>query len=133
MRLSRNTSSATFVTPKIRILIADDHAILREGLAVLINAQPDMEVVGQASNGADAVQLATERPTDVAVLDVSMPGLDGAHAAERIRAHCADTRVVALTGHPDSSYVRQLLNAGASGYVLKKSAAHVLISAIRTV
>jgi two-component system response regulator NreC len=118
---------------KLRILLADDHAILREGLAVLINGQSDMEVVAQAANGLEAVRVAKDMPIDVAVLDVSMPGGGGAEAAQQIRDCCADTRVLALTRHANTGYVRRLLQAGANGYVLKKSAAEALISAIRVV
>jgi two-component system response regulator NreC len=118
---------------KLRILLADDHAILREGLAVLINAQPDMQVVAQAANGAEAVRIAKEQPIDVAVLDVSMPAGGGAEAALQIRDCCTDTRVLALTRHADTGYLRRLLQAGANGYVLKKSAADALINAIRIV
>jgi DNA-binding NarL/FixJ family response regulator len=118
---------------KLRILLADDHAILREGLAVLINGQPDMAVVGQAANGREAVQIAEEREVDIAVLDVSMPGMGGAEAAEQIRGCCPQVRVVALTRHSDQAYLRRLLQAGATGYVLKKSAAEALIAAIRIV
>ena len=118
---------------KLRILLADDHAIVREGLAVLINAQPDMAVIAQAANGREAVQLAQEREPDVAVLDVSMPEMGGAEAAERVLECCPRVRVLALTRHSDPAYLRLLLQAGAQGYVLKKSAAETLISAIRTV
>jgi DNA-binding NarL/FixJ family response regulator len=118
---------------KLRILLVDDHAILRDGLAMLINGQPDMAVIAQAANGREAVQLAKEREPDVAVLDVSMPEMGGAEAAEQIRACCANVRVLALTRHADQAYLRRLLQAGATGYVLKKSAADALITAIRTV
>ena len=118
---------------KLRVLLADDHAILREGLAMLIGGQADMEVVAQAGNGRDAVRFACELHPDVAVLDVSMPELGGAEASEMIRHQCPSTRVVALTRHADPAYVRRLLQAGAAGYVLKKSAADTLISAIRVV
>jgi two-component system response regulator NreC len=118
---------------KLRVLLADDHAILRDGLAVLINGQSDMEVVAQASNGAEAIRLAKESRIDVAVLDVSMPGVGGAEAAQQIRDCCADTRVLALTRHANTGYLRRLLQAGANGYVLKKSAADALINAIRIV
>lgn len=118
---------------KLRVLLADDHAILREGLALLINGQSDMEVVAQASDGAEAVRLAGESGADVAVLDVSMPGIGGAEAAQQIRDCFSDTRVLALTRHANSGYVRRLLQAGANGYVLKKSAADTLINAIRIV
>jgi two-component system response regulator NreC len=118
---------------KIRVLLADDHAILREGLALLINGQDDMEVVAQAANGKEAVVLAATLEPDVAVLDVSMPELGGAEAADEIRRARPGTRVLALTRHADPAYVRRLLQAGAAGYVLKKSAADALISAIRMV
>ncbi len=120
-------------TPKLRILLADDHAILREGLAMLVDSQSDMAVIAQAENGRDAVRLAREVHPDVAVLDVSMPELGGAEATEAIRRESPGVRVVALTRHSDASYVRRLLHAGAAGYVLKKAAADTLINAIRVV
>ena len=118
---------------RLKILLADDHAILREGLAMLVNAQPDMEVVGEASTGAEAFDLACRLQPDIAVLDVTMPVMGGAEAAENIRETCPDVRVIALTRHSDPAYLRRLLRAGASGYVLKKSAAATLIGAIREV
>jgi two-component system, NarL family, response regulator NreC len=118
---------------KLRVLLADDHAVLREGLAMLIAGQPDMAVVAQAENGREAVRLACDEHPDVAVLDVSMPEMGGAEAAEAIRERCPDVRVLALTRHADHAYVRRLLHAGASGYVLKKGAADALINAIRVV
>lgn len=118
---------------KLRILLADDHAILREGLVLLINAQPDMEVIAQADTGRDAVRLAMELTPDVAVLDVSMPVLGGAEAAEQILKARPHVRVVALTRHAEQGYLRRLLSAGAKGYVVKKTAADALIHAIRTV
>ncbi|CAG1015623.1 Oxygen regulatory protein NreC [Burkholderiaceae bacterium] len=117
----------------LRILLADDHAVLREGLAMLIDVQPDMEVVAQARNGREAVHLCTVHQPDVVVLDVSMPDLDGAEAAERVRELCPTPRILALTRHADQGYLRRLLRAGAAGYVLKRSAADALIHAIRTV
>lgn len=118
---------------KLRVLLADDHAMLREGLAMLIAGQSDMMVVAQAQNGREAVRLACDERPDVAVLDISMPELGGAEAAEAIRKECPDVRVLALTRHADPAYVRRLLQAGASGYVLKKGAADALINAIRIV
>jgi DNA-binding NarL/FixJ family response regulator len=118
---------------KLRILLADDHAILLEGLALLINAQPDMTVVAQATDGEEAVRLVHQTKPDVAVLDVSMPGVGGADAAAQIRAECPSVRVVALTRHAEQAYVHRLLEAGATGYVVKKTAADVLIKAIRMV
>ena len=123
------------VTPgtRLRIVIADDHAILRDGLAMLIGAQADMEVVGQASDGREAVRLAKSLHPDIIVMDVSMPELGGAEAAEQIRDACPEVRVLALTRHADQGYLRRLMQAGASGYVLKKSAADALIDALRVV
>jgi DNA-binding NarL/FixJ family response regulator len=118
---------------KLRILLADDHAILRQGLAMLIDGQPDMEVVAQASSGAEAVSLAETSHPDIAVLDLSMPELGGAEAAEKIRSCCPGVRMLALTRHADQAYLRRVLQAGATGYVLKRSAADTLITAIRTV
>jgi two-component system, NarL family, response regulator NreC len=118
---------------RLRILVADDHAILREGLAVLINAQPDMEVVAQAETGRDAVRLARDEHPDVAVMDISMPELGGAEATEAIRARNPEVRVLALTRHADPAYVRRLLQAGASGYVLKRGGSEALVKAIRSV
>ena len=120
-------------THKLRVLLADDHAMLREGLAMLINAQDDMEVVGQAANGREAVELAKTLSPDIVVMDVSMPELGGVEASEMIRDSCPDVRVLALTRHADQGYLRRLLQAGASGYVLKKSAADALINALRVV
>jgi len=118
---------------KLRILLVDDHAVLREGLKALINAQPDMEVVGQAGNGREAVGKAKHCQVDVIVMDVSMPDLGGAEATEQIKRECPQVRVLALTRHADQGYLRRLLRAGASGYVLKKSAADELIHAVRVV
>jgi DNA-binding NarL/FixJ family response regulator len=118
---------------KLRIFLADDHAVIREGLKLLVNAQPDMEVIGEAGNGKDAVQKARELKPDVVVMDVSMPELNGVQATERLKQARPDVKVVALTVHEDENYLRQLLKAGASGYVLKRAAADELTRAIRTV
>lgn len=117
----------------LRILLADDHAVLRDGLTMLIEAQPDMDVVAQARGGREATRLCESLSPDIVVLDVSMPDMDGAEAAEHIRTHCPRARVVALTRHADQGYLRRLLRAGAAGYVLKRTAADALIGAIRTV
>lgn len=124
---------STVLSPRKRILLADDHAILRQGLAMLVSAQPDMEVVAEAQGGRDAVRLARQFEPHVAVLDVSMPDLGGADAAQQILAECPTTRVLALTRHDDQGYLRRMLKAGASGYVTKRTAADTLIGAIRTV
>ena len=118
---------------KLRILLADDHGVLRDGLTLLINAQPDMQVVACARGGREAVQLAAQLEPQVVVLDVSMPDLGGAEAAEQIRGCCPGARILALTRYADQGYLRRLLDAGASGYVLKRTAGYALIDAIRVV
>ena len=118
---------------KLRVFLADDHAVVREGLKALINVQPDMEVIGEAGDGQAACEQVPLLRPDVAVLDVSMPLLSGAQAAERLKKECPQVKVLALTVHEDKGYLRQLLEAGAAGYVLKRAAAEELIRAIRAV
>ena len=118
---------------KLRILLADDHGVLRDGLTLLINAQPDMQVVACARGGREAVQLAAQLAPQLVVLDVSMPDLGGAEAAEQIRGCCPGVRILALTRYADQGYLRRLLDAGASGYVLKRTSGDALIDAIRVV
>ncbi len=116
---------------KIRVLLADDHAIVREGVKRILTAEPDLEVVGEAEDGLQAVEQAKKLKPDVAVLDISMPGINGIEATKQIKAALPDTHTLALTMHSDDSYVFQLLKAGASGYVLKRAAATDLVQAIR--
>jgi two-component system response regulator NreC len=118
---------------KLRILLADDHALLRDGLKALVNVQADMEVVGEADNGRTAWQQAKELLPDIVVMDVSMPELNGIQATEKLKADCPKVKVLALTAYKDKGYLDQLLKVGASGYVLKLSAAEELIKAIRIV
>lgn len=118
---------------KLRILLADDHALIREGLKALINAQADMEIVGEAGDGLAAYKAAKELRPDLVVMDVSMPEMNGAKATERLRQELPETKVLALTVHEDKGYLRQLIQAGASGYVLKRAAAEDLIHAIRAI
>lgn len=118
---------------KLDILLADDHAIVREGLKRLIDAEGDMRVIGEAADGAEAVEKSIQLCPDVAVVDVSMGNVNGAEATRRIRVACPNTRILALTVHEDTSYLRELLDAGAAGYVLKRAAADELIRAIRAV
>ena len=118
---------------KLRILLADDHAVVRDGLRVLINAEPDMEVIGEAKDGRVAVQKITELRPDVAIIDISMPELNGIQATERIKREYPEVKVLALTVHQEKGYLDQLLRIGASGYILKHSAADELIEAIRCV
>lgn len=118
---------------KLRLLLADDHAVIREGLKLLVNAQPDMEVIGEAGDGHEAWQRAKELQPDVVVMDISMPECNGAQATEHLASACPEIKVLALTLYEDEEYLRQLLQAGASGYVLKRAAAEDLTQAIRTV
>jgi two-component system response regulator NreC len=118
---------------KIRVMIADDHAILRAGLKLLVNAQADLEVVSEAPDGAQAVQAARETRPDVALMDLTMPGTGGMQALRPIVQSCPKTRVLVLTMHDDPAYLRSVLAAGASGYVLKRSVDAELLAAIRAV
>ena len=118
---------------KLRVFLADDHAVVREGLKALINAQPGMEVSGEASDGRTACQQVEQLQPDVVVMDVSMPEMNGAQATEQLKQTCPHVKVLALTVHEDKGYLRQLLEAGASGYMLKRAVAEELIHAIRTV
>ena len=118
---------------KLRVYLADDHAVVRAGLKTLLNDQTDMEVVGEAADGRTALEQATLLCPDVVVTDVSMPGLGGAEVADGLRRACPQTKIVALTVHEDKGYLRRLLEAGATGYVLKRSAAEELVRAVRAV
>lgn len=118
---------------KIRVLIADDHGTMREGLRLLINSQPDMEVVGEAVDGRDAVVIARELLPHVVVMDISMKRLNGLEATKRLKACCPQISVLILTRHSDDGFLKQLMNAGASGYALKLSSGDDLMRAIRTV
>ena len=114
----------------LRILLADDHAIVREGLKRLIEAQPGMSVVGEAESGGEVIELAAKLTPDIAVVDISMGEINGARATREIRQQCPNTKVVALTVHEDKSYLHELLEAGASGYILKRAASEELVHAI---
>ena len=118
---------------KIGILVVDDHAILRAGLRMLINAQPDMEVLGEATDGHEALQKAREMTPDVTLMDITMPRIGGLQALEQLRQVCPQTRVLVLTMHDDPAYARSALAAGGSGYVVKRAADSDLLAAIRAV
>jgi len=121
------------LTHKIRVMIADDHAILRAGLKMLVNAQADMEVVSEASDGEKAAETARKTRPDVALLDLTMPRVGGMKALEKMARDCRETRVLVLTMHDDPAYLRSALAAGASGYLLKRAVDAELIAAIRAV
>jgi len=116
-----------------RILLADDHAVLRAGLHLLLENQPGLEVVGEASSGLEALDLALKLSPDLILLDLSMPGLGGLDALPALRKSVPSARVLILTMHDDPQYLRQALKQGASGYVLKKAADQELLSAVRAV
>ena len=118
---------------KLRIFLADDHAVVRAGLKTLVDAQADMVVVGEAGDGQLALEQARDCAADVVIMDISMPQLNGAEATAQLRQRCPNIKVLALSVHEDTGYLRKLLEAGASGYVLKRSAADTLIQAIRMV
>ncbi len=116
-----------------RIILADDHKIVREGLASLLQAENDMELVGEAEEGRQAVSLADKLRPDVVILDISMPGLNGMEAARQMLASRPELKVVALSMHRDARYVVGMLKAGARGYLLKECAYEELTQAVRTV
>jgi two-component system, NarL family, response regulator NreC len=117
----------------IRILLADDHTVVRKGLRLLLESQPGFQVIAEAANGREAVTLAEQNQTDVVVMDVAMPLLNGIEAARQISAKLPQTSIVFLSMHSDESYVLRALKAGARAYLLKDSAEHDLIQAIEAV
>jgi len=117
----------------IRILLADDHAVVRRGFRLILDGQPGLQVVGEACNGREAVQLATALEPDIVILDVSMPDLNGIEAARRIVEEVPRARVLALSMHRDGVYVREMLRAGARGYLLKDADDEALIDAVQAV
>ena len=118
---------------KIRILLADDHAIVREGVRSLLAAQADMEVVGEAANGMQAIELARSLQTDIVVMDIGMPGMNGLEATRALKTVQPQTIVLVLTMHEDEEYFFRILAAGASGYLLKGAGSAELLTAIRAV
>jgi DNA-binding NarL/FixJ family response regulator len=118
---------------KLRVLLADDHAVVREGLRALLHSDDRFEIVGDASDGLLTISAVQRLCPDVVVLDVSMPGMNGVQVAQRLKNLCPDVKIVALTVHEEGGYLRSLMEAGASGYVLKRSASSELLRAIETV
>ena len=118
---------------KIRVLLADDHALVRQGFRLILSAQPDIEIVGEAGNGRQTVELAERLRPDVVVMDVAMPEMNGIEATRRLAALSPRTRVLALSMYKDSVYVREILRAGARGYLLKDAIDRDLLAAVRAV
>ncbi len=117
----------------IRILLADDHAMLRQSLRQVLEHEGDITIVAEASNGPDALRLAKEMAPDVAVMDISMPGLDGINATRRLIADTPKLKVLALSAHAERHFVLQMVSAGARGYLVKTAGVNEIIKAIRTV
>ena len=119
--------------PKIKLVLADDHAVVRSGLRMLLQAQPDMEIVGEADSGIQALAQVTSLRPDIILMDIQMPGMNGIEATRQIKEVCGETAVLALTMHEDDQYFFEMLQAGASGYLPKRAAPDELVHAIRTV
>ncbi|MDX6707852.1 MAG: hypothetical protein QOK16_1001 [Solirubrobacteraceae bacterium] len=117
----------------MRLLVADDHGIMRSGLRLLLGRQPDMEVIAEASDGVEAVQMALRVRPDICVMDVAMPRMTGLQATVEIRAHAPEVSVLVLSMHDDERYLFEALQAGAAGYVLKREADQALVEAVRAV
>jgi two-component system, NarL family, response regulator NreC len=119
------------MTAAIRVLLAEDHETVRDGLKLLLQSQPDIEVVGEVADGQAAVDRAQRLKPHVVIMDLSMPGMNGLSATRMLKQNAPDVAVVALTRHDDEAYVKELLGAGASGYVLKQSSFSELLRAVR--
>lgn len=117
----------------IKVLIADDHAIVRTGLRALLNSEPSMKLVGEATGGYEAIELAGKSNADILVLDISMPDLDGISVTKKIKSQFPDLRILILTVHEDEALLREAIRVGAAGYILKRAAETELISAIRAI
>ncbi|MBI5166450.1 MAG: response regulator transcription factor [candidate division NC10 bacterium] len=119
--------------PKIRVLVADDHTIVREGIRALLQARDDIEIIGEAGDGREAVEKVRQLEPDVVLMDISMPGMDGLEATRQIKKENPKVRVLALTMHDNEEYLFQILRMGGSGYILKRATAAELVSAIKAV
>lgn len=120
-------------TEKIRIVIAEDHEIVRDGIRMIVNAEPDMEVVGEAADGHAALELCKEVRPDIVLMDISMPVLNGLTAAATLKRTVPEIAILTLTRHHDEAYLQEMFQAGVSGYVLKQSASRELTRAIRAI
>lgn len=118
---------------KITVLLADDHTVVRDGLRYLLEAQPDIEVVGDAADGREAVKLATLLEPDIVIIDITMPELNGIEATYQIRQLCPSTRIIILSMHANTRHIARALEAGAQGYLIKESAGIEVVEAVRAV
>src|SRR5437868_6098768 len=130
MDFDNNSTTGRFME-KIRVLLADDHTVVRQGLRALLAAEGDIEVVGEAENGRQAIQLVKKLLPDVAVIDIAMPVLNGLEATRQITRSVPSTKVLILSSYSDDEYVQQLTEAGAAGYLVKQTASNELLKAIR--
>ena len=121
------------MTRKVRILLADDHAVVRQGFRLILNQEPDLEVVGEAGNGRDAVRLVEELKPNMIIVDIAMPDMNGVEATRQIRQNSPQCQVLVLSMHRDAVYVRETLRSGAAGYILKDSIDQDLLRAVRMV
>ncbi len=133
MNIAQTVGATSARQDLIRIVLADDHAVLRAGLTALLNAEPDMTVVGEAGDGLACIAVVKEVQPDVVLLDLNMPQMGGLEALTELRRIAPQSRVLVLTMHDDESYLRQVLSTGGAGYVLKQAADTELLTAIRTV
>jgi len=117
---------------KIKVMVVDDHVVVRTGLKALLNKQADLEVIAEAENGAEAVEKARETNPDVIIMDITMPVMDGIEATKRLKKEKAENHVVALTVHEDKQFLIQMMKAGASGYISKQARSEELVAAIQT-
>jgi DNA-binding NarL/FixJ family response regulator len=131
--MKRHESVVATPAKQIRVLLAEDNPHFRHALKILVEAEGDIQVVGQAKNGMLAVQQAKNHKPDVVVMDIAMPMLNGIQATERILKACPEIRVLMLSAHPDLEYIQQAMGFGASGYLLKQSSTEFLAKAIREV
>lgn len=118
---------------KLRILLAEDHRMVREGIKSLLDGQDDMEVIDEASDGQEAVTRAQELSPDIVIMDISMPNMNGLRATMKLKQVCPRVKILMLTRHTDTGFLRQLFQAGISGYILKQSASEELVRAIRAI
>ncbi len=133
MRINLGKQTNSKADPRIRVMLAEDHAMVREGLKLLLEAEPDIEVVAEAETGRQALRLAEKLLPDVIVMDIAMPLLNGLEAARQIRVNVPNAKILVLSAHSDDAYVERMIALGARGYLIKQTSSHILSKAIRQV